>query len=159
MDGFFRRVDRQLLIVRSDPIALRCSSAICGGHASARSEHASMSHLPRLTASALFLASGTLHFAKPEMFCEIVPPALPAPGALVAISGAAEIAGAVGLWVPKVRRSAALGLIALLFAVFPANVYMALDHDRFARLAPAWALYARLPLQVVLAAWMWALRT
>jgi uncharacterized membrane protein len=56
------------------------------------------------------------------------------------------------------RRPAAFGLIALLFAVFPANVYMALEHERFARLAPAWVLYARLPLQVVLLAWVWLLR-
>jgi uncharacterized membrane protein len=117
-----------------------------------------MSHLSRLAASALFLGSGTLHFIKPDMFREIVPPAFPAPAALVALSGGAEIAGAIGIWVPAARRSAALGLIALLFAVFPANVYMAVEHERFARVAPAWLLYTRLPMQVVLLAWMWALR-
>jgi uncharacterized membrane protein len=112
----------------------------------------------RFAASALFLSSGTLHFVRPEIFRQIIPPALPSPGALVAISGAAEIAGAIGLWVPAVRRPAALGLIALLFAVFPANVYMAVEHERFAAVAPAWLLYFRLPLQVVLLAWVWALR-
>jgi len=117
-----------------------------------------MPHYSRLAASALFLASGTLHFVKPEMFRQIVPPALPNAAALVAISGAAEIAGAIGLSLPATRRSAALGLVALLFAVFPANVYMALAHERFARLAPAWILFARLPLQAVLVAWVWTLR-
>jgi uncharacterized membrane protein len=117
-----------------------------------------MAQLSRLAASALFLASGTLHFAKPELFRQIVPPALPDPAALVAISGVAEIAGAAGLWLPATRRPASLGLIALLFAVFPANVYMAVEHERFARVAPAWLLYCRLPLQVVLLGWVWALR-
>jgi uncharacterized membrane protein len=117
-----------------------------------------MAQLSRLAASALFLASGTLHFAKPELFRQIVPPALPDLAALVAISGVAEIAGAAGLWLPATRRPASLGLIALLFAVFPANVYMAVEHERFARVAPAWLLYCRLPLQVVLLGWVWALR-
>jgi uncharacterized membrane protein len=112
----------------------------------------------RLAASVLFLTSGMLHFVKPELFRQIVPPALPNPALLVAISGAAEIAGAVGLCLPVTRRSAALGLVALLFAVFPANVYMALAHERFARVAPAWILFARLPLQAVLIAWVWTLR-
>jgi uncharacterized membrane protein len=117
-----------------------------------------MPQLSRLAASALFLASGTLHFAKPELFGAIVPPALPAPALLVAVSGGAEIAGAIGLWLPATRPSASLGLIVLLFAVFPANVYMAVEHERFARIAPAWLLYCRLPLQAILMAWVWALR-
>ncbi len=117
-----------------------------------------MPFFARLAASALFLGSGTLHFVKPEMFAKIVPPALPNAGALVAVSGAAEIAGALGLWVPATRRFSAFGLVALLVAVFPANVYMALAHERFARIAPAWLLYMRLPLQAVLIAWVWGCR-
>jgi uncharacterized membrane protein len=117
-----------------------------------------MADISRIAAGALFLTSGTLHFARPELFRQIVPPALPNPAALVAISGAAEIAGAVGLWWAPVRRPAALGLIALLVAVFPANCYMAFDHARFASVAPAWMLFARLPMQPVLMAWMWSLR-
>jgi len=112
----------------------------------------------RLAASAIFLTSGTLHFLKPAIFTQIVPPQLPAAAALVAISGAAELAGAIGLWLPATRRTAAYGLVALLIAVFPANLYMAADHARFARVAPAWLLYARLPLQLVLVAWIWRLR-
>jgi uncharacterized membrane protein len=112
----------------------------------------------RLAASALFLTSGTLHFLKPLVFRAIVPPGFPNPPALVALSGAAEIAGAAALWSPTLRRPAAIGLVALLVAVFPANVYMALAHERFAALAPAWVLYARLPLQGVLIAWVWKCR-
>ncbi len=117
-----------------------------------------MPNMSRLAAGAVFLASGTLHFVKPEIFRQIVPPALPNPAALVAVSGAAELAGALGLFVPASRGPAALGLIALLIAVFPANVYMAIDHERFAKVAPAWLLWARLPLQGVLIAWVWGLR-
>ncbi len=117
-----------------------------------------MPNISRIAASALFLVSGTLHFAKPDVFRHIVPPSLPAPSVLVAVSGAAELAGAVGLWLVPTRRPAAFGLIALLFAVFPANVYMALEHERFAAVAPAWVLYARLPLQALLIVWMWLLR-
>jgi uncharacterized membrane protein len=112
----------------------------------------------RVAASAVFLTSGTLHFVRPQLFRAIVPPALPYPGALVALSGAAELAGAIGLWVPRTRRAAAFGLVALLFAVFPANVYMAVERERFAAVAPGWLLYARLPLQAVLIVWVWLLR-
>lgn len=117
-----------------------------------------MVRFSRLAAGAIFLTSGTFHLIKPEMFRQIVPPALPNPDVLVAVSGIAEIAGAIGLYVPRTRRPAAVGLIALLCAVFPANVYMAIDHARFAQLAPAWLLFARLPLQAVLIAWVWSVR-
>jgi uncharacterized membrane protein len=117
-----------------------------------------MARYSRLAATAVFLASGVLHFVRPLLFREIVPPVLPFPAALVAISGAAEIAGAAGLAFPAARRSAAIGLVALLVAVFPANVYMAVEHERFARVAPAWLLFARLPFQAVLIAWVWGLR-
>jgi uncharacterized membrane protein len=112
----------------------------------------------RYALSALFLTSGTLHFVKPESFEKIVPPGLPDPPALVAISGAAEIAGALGILLSGTRRPATLGLIALLAAVFPANVYMALAHERFASVAPAWLLVARLPLQPFLMILVWTLR-
>ena len=114
--------------------------------------------LSRGLAAALFLTTGALHFARPAAFTAIVPPALPAPALLVALSGAAELAGAAGLLVAPVRRAAVYGLIALLIAVFPANVYMAAEHARFAAVAPAAVLYARLPLQLLLLAWVWSLR-
>ena len=97
-----------------------------------------------------------LHFVRPRPFEAIVPPALPAPRALVYASGAAEVAGGIGLLVPRLRRAAGLGLVALLLAVFPANVWMAREAGRFRRV-PAWALWARLPLQFVLIGWVrWA---
>jgi uncharacterized membrane protein len=103
----------------------------------------------------VFVAAGALHFVRPRMYESIMPPFLPAHGALVAISGAFEILGGVGVMLPATRASAGWGLIALLIAVFPANLYMASD-AKFDAIAPRWALLARLPLQFVLVYWIYA---
>lgn len=97
--------------------------------------------------------AGVHHFTNPAPFVQIVPRGLPAPEALVAISGAAEIAGGVGLLVPAVRRPSAWGLIALFVAVFPANVNMAAHPTSLGMGFKPWMLWARLPLQLVLIAW------
>jgi uncharacterized membrane protein len=102
-----------------------------------------------------FLVSGTAHFLTTESFVKIVPPALPAPRTLVYVSGVFELLGAIGLLIPATRTAAAYGLIALLVAVFPANIYMAFAAEKFKAFAPAWALWARLPLQFVLIWWAW----
>jgi uncharacterized membrane protein len=97
---------------------------------------------------------GALHFVDPAPFVAIVPAWLPAPRALVLVSGAFEILGGVGLLVPRARRAASLGLVALYVAVFPANVNMAVNHLGLGDAeVPTWALWARLPLQLVLCAW------
>jgi uncharacterized membrane protein len=83
-----------------------------------------------------------------------VPKALPNPKLLVEVSGVAELAGAVGVLIPGTRRLAGKGLIALLLAVFPANINIALNPDRFKQF-PAWALWARLPLQFAAIALVW----
>jgi uncharacterized membrane protein len=93
---------------------------------------------------------GVLHFVQPAGFVKIVPPWLPAPEALVYLSGVAEILGGAGLLVPRVRRLAAFGLVALFVAVFPANVYMAMhDVQPFAVHVSRAAQWARLPFQAV----------
>jgi uncharacterized membrane protein len=74
--------------------------------------------------SAFYFSSGVLHFAKPENYLKIMPPNFPAPALLIALSGIAECALAIGVLVPKTRKLAAWGIVALLVAVFPANVYM-----------------------------------
>ncbi|MEM1055100.1 MAG: DoxX family membrane protein [Bacteroidota bacterium] len=104
----------------------------------------------------MFVGVGVMHFVRPEPFEEIVPPALPQKKALVYLSGVAEILGGLGLLFKRTRRAAGWGLLALLAAVFPANVYMAMAAERFEHLAPAWALWARLPLQPLLMLWVWA---
>jgi uncharacterized membrane protein len=106
----------------------------------------------------LFVSAGVLHFVRPAPFLRIVPPALPAPGLLVMLSGVAEVAGGLGLLLPATRRLASWGLLALLAAVFPANVYMVGLASELH--LPAWVLWARLPLQPLLmwAVWRAALR-
>jgi uncharacterized membrane protein len=102
-----------------------------------------------------FVSAGINHFLMPRVYEAIVPPNIPAdPGRLVAISGVAEIAGGVGVLLPRTRRLAGLGLIALLAAVFPANLHMARNPEGFRRI-PRWALYARLPLQPLMMRWAW----
>ncbi|MBC5801067.1 MAG: DoxX family membrane protein [Candidatus Eremiobacteraeota bacterium] len=105
---------------------------------------------------ALFIAAGTLHFRFTRPYEAIVPPLFPAHRELVLISGACEILGGVGVLFRPTRRYAAWGLIALLVAVFPANVYMVVDARRFSQLAPSWALAARLPLQTLFVWWIYA---
>lgn len=102
--------------------------------------------------AAFFAFTGVMHFVRPALFEAIVPPGLPAPRMLVALSGAAELLGGIGLLVGPARVWAAWGLLALLVAVFPANVFMAQQAHRFRRIGPPWAMWARLPLQPVLMA-------
>jgi uncharacterized membrane protein len=103
---------------------------------------------------ALFIVAGVLHFTIPHFYEAIVPPPLP-PREMVQISGIFEILGGVGVLLPQTRVFSAWSLIALLLAVFPANVYMAID-PKFQKVAPLWGLYARLPLQFVLIWWIYA---
>lgn len=106
--------------------------------------------------AALFVASGVLHFLHPAPYIRIVPPWLPAAPLLVLISGAAEVVGGVGLLFAPTRRIAGIGLILLLLAVWPANFQMLLN-ARASDASPATEaiLWLRLPLQVLLIAWVW----
>ena len=98
-----------------------------------------------------FVAAGILHFLLPAPYVKIMPPVLPCPLALVYVSGAGEVGLGLGMFT-RFARWAAWGLIALLVAVFPANIHMAL-HPELTPKIPAWTLWARLPLQAVLIAW------
>jgi len=100
------------------------------------------------------VSAGAMHFVAPRGFIRVMPRFLPAPAAIVFISGVFEILGGVGLLVPLTRRWAAWGLIALYVAVVPANVNMAVNHIGFRRKpGPAWLLWARVPIQALLIAW------
>ena len=106
----------------------------------------------------LFIAAGANHFRKLDLFVRIMPPYLPWHRELVLVSGACEIVLGGLLLVPRYSRYAAWGLIALLIAVFPTNLYMAMNPDRFADLVPNFTitpvmLWLRLPLQGVPIAW------
>jgi uncharacterized membrane protein len=85
----------------------------------------------------------------------IVPPWLPAHALLVQTSGCCEILGGAGLLILRLRKLAGIGLIALLIAVFPANLQMAAHPELYADLGNAPLFYLRLPLQLVLIAWVW----
>jgi uncharacterized membrane protein len=127
------------------------SSANRVGPVSARS-------VTRLVLAAFMVAIGAAHFLAPAQFAAIVPRALPAPVTLVLVSGFFEIVGGVGLLVPRVRRAASFGLVALYVAVFPANVNMAIHQIQpdGMHLPPA-LLWARLPFQIafiLLALWV-----
>jgi uncharacterized membrane protein len=102
-----------------------------------------------------FLIAGLNHFRDPAFYLALIPPMFPAPEALNIISGAAEIAGAIGVLYPPTRRYAGWGLIALLIAVFPANIYPAIQGGIPGTDVPAWALWVRLPFQAVFIAWVW----
>ena len=106
-----------------------------------------------------FIIAGALHFIAPGQYKKIIPPQFPAPAALVAISGVAEIAGGIGLLIPTLRKAAVWGLIALLIAVFPANIYMATSHEKIPNLhIPPWLLWLRLPMQILFIACIWYVR-
>jgi len=104
--------------------------------------------------SLFFVLAGVNHFLSPDFYLPMMPDYLPWHVELVQVSGLLEIVGGVGVLVPRLRRFAGLGLIALLVAIYPANVNMALHPERFPDL-PRWALYARLPFQLAFIAWAW----
>lgn len=104
----------------------------------------------------LMVAAGANHFVTPDTYVGMMPTVLPAPLMLVYVSGIAEIAGGLGLILVRTRELAAYGLIALLIAIFPANLNMAINDLPLGDTpVPTWALWARLPLQLVLIAWAW----
>jgi len=117
--------------------------------------------LLRYVMSAAYVIAGVTHFLAPKAFARVVPPGLPNPRALVYLSGIAEIGLGLGVACDRTRRGSAWGIMALLGAVFPANVYMATDGvaaelapDRLSGVARA-AAWARLPSQGVLLLWAW----
>ncbi len=110
----------------------------------------------RVLFASLFIVAGVLHFTHTKFYLAIMPPYLPFHRTLVFLSGVFEIIGGIGLLIPRLKRMASYGLMALLLAVFPANIYMAteavaVNGNHF---APS-LLWLRLPLQFVLIALVW----
>jgi uncharacterized membrane protein len=109
----------------------------------------------RTLLSAFFVLAGINHFLNPRYYEAIVPPSLKDEASrVVQISGVAELLGGLGVLSPSIRRPSGVGLIALLAAVFPANLHMARQPQSFPKI-PRWALYARLPLQPLMMLWAW----
>jgi uncharacterized membrane protein len=103
------------------------------------------------------VGAGVNHFVSTDFYVAIMPPYLPWHRELVWLSGAAEVMLGVAVFVPRLQRAAGWGIVALLIAVFPANLHMALnpsEHD-----LPEWGLWLRLPFQLVFIAWaLWSTR-
>jgi uncharacterized membrane protein len=114
--------------------------------------------LSRTALAGFFSLAGTMHFLRPKPYESIVPPPFPKRES-VAISGVAEVVGGLAVLHPSTRRVGRWGLIALLLAVFPANVWMAVSPEKVPGLdrsrIPRWALWARLPLQPLAMLWVW----
>ena len=105
----------------------------------------------RVLFAAFFVVAGVTHFTNRDFFMSIVPPYLPWPEMLVSVSGVVEIVLGVMLLIPATMRLAAWGLIALLIAVFPANLHMAMNPQLYPDVSMA-VLLIRLPLQGVMVA-------
>jgi uncharacterized membrane protein len=110
----------------------------------------------RLLLGVFFVTAGIFHFIHTSFYLKIMPSYLPLHLELVYISGVFEILGGVGVMIPALQRSAGYGLVALLIAVFPANINMAVNNIQIDGIAIAPALlWLRLPLQLVLIWWVW----
>jgi uncharacterized membrane protein len=102
----------------------------------------------------IFIAAGIGHFLITRTYENIMPDYLPAHRDLVLLSGAAEMLGGIGVMTSKYQRAAAWGLVMLLIAVMPANIWMAQHPERYPGI-PLWAIWTRLPLQLPLIWWAW----
>jgi uncharacterized membrane protein len=102
-----------------------------------------------------FVLAGAMHFVKPRVYRQIVPPYLPAPEALVYLSGVAEAAGGLGLMLPPTRSRARWWLVATLLAIFPANMHMAQHPEQYPQIpGGARSLKLRLPFQALFILWV-----
>ena len=108
--------------------------------------------------SIIFIGAGCLHLALPDPFLDAMPPSIPYPKAMIYLSGICEVAGGIGILIPRMRKLSAGGLILLLVAVFPANIHMFTVEWRKPEIT--WYslfLLLRLPLQLVFMLWVcWA---
>ena len=115
--------------------------------------------LSRRLLAGFFVFAGAMHFVIPRTYEAMMPPSLPRHREAVIVSGIAEIAGGLAVLPAATRRPARWWLLALLAAVFPANLHMALNPEQIRGLdlnrIPRWALWARLPLQPLAMLWVW----
>ena len=112
-------------------------------------------NLNLLGLSVFFIYFGVDHFINPDFYLSIMPPSFPLHLEAVYISGLFEILGGIGVLLSKTRKLAGWGLFALLLAVYPANIYMALTPEAFPDI-PLSALYFRLVLQFLFFYWAYS---
>jgi len=110
----------------------------------------------RKSCGVLWIFAGAMHLLITRRYEAIMPPYIPAPRQMVLASGAAEAAGGFLVLTPGLEKPARWWLLALLVAIFPANVHMALHPDQIKGLPPIprWLLWARLPFQAAFAAYV-----
>ena len=102
--------------------------------------------------AAFFINVGVDHFVNPDFYLSIMPPAFPLHLEAVYVSGFFEVLGGVGVLIPRLRKIAGWGLVALLVAVYPANIYMAITPEAFPEASVA-LLYVRLVFQFLFFYW------
>lgn len=107
--------------------------------------------------AAFYIFAGVMHFVRPEFYRPMMPPYLPWHDFLIFLSGVAEVGLGAAVLVPSIRPLAAWGIIALLIAIFPANVHIALNNvPLFGNPEGAGILnWVRLPFQALLILWAW----
>jgi len=101
-----------------------------------------------------YIGAGLNHFLSSQPYVAVVPPYIPEAALMVAISGAAEILGGIGVLVPRTRAFSAWGLTLMLITFLPVHINMCMHPDHFPTI-PLWAIWIRLPLQMPLIAWAW----
>ena len=114
--------------------------------------------IARLVLAAAYLVAGIAHLTRPAGFLAITPHWVPAPELVVALTGVAELAGAIGLMIPRLRGAAVIGLALYALCVWPANINHALNDIRLGGTHLSWWYHGpRLALQPVIIWWaLWA---
>ena len=112
--------------------------------------------IARLLLAASLVVAGVAHFAMPQTYLPLMPEVLPAKRFWIYFTGVAEIAGGIGLLVPRLRRAATIGIVLMLVGFLWVHVDLLFRPATFGgEPIPRWILWARVPLQFVLIAWTW----
>lgn len=116
----------------------------------------SFKNCARIGTGMTFIFTGISHFVAPDTFMKLMPPFIPEPFLMIYTSGFFEISGGIGLIFAKTKRLASYGLILLLLAIFPANIYVAWENVQLGGFMNfSFYQWLRLPLQLVLIGWVW----
>ena len=110
----------------------------------------------RWFATLFFLVAGALHFVIPEFYLAMMPSFIPFQQFFIVLTGIAEMAGAIGIQIPKLRRLSGILMMILLVAIFPANIYVAIMQPSLPTLEySAASMWWRLLLQPLFILWIW----
>ena len=113
-----------------------------------------MPRIALLIIALFFMTGGIAHFVVADFFIQAMPDYLAYQQELVMVSGVFEILGAIGILLPQTRLIAGYGLMALIIAVYPANINMAMQPEKYQNISELF-LYIRLPMQFILLWFVW----